>query len=71
MAHQSDDLPVHIQRVVLFQLVSRTSHKFQLVDRYAQNLEDGLQEQRVVLCAVLEGLNGGFAGIKETVKLQL
>jgi hypothetical protein len=50
------DLPVHIQSVVLFQLVRCTGDELELLDRDTEDLEDGFEEEGVVLCSVLEGL---------------
>lgn len=50
-------------------MVGCSSDKLQLLDRDTEGLEDSFEEEGVVLRPVLEGLEGGFVGIKETVQL--
>jgi hypothetical protein len=64
-----DNLPVHVQSVVLLQLVRCTSDKLELFNWNTECLEDSFEEERVVFRPVLEGLEGGFVGIEETVQL--
>jgi hypothetical protein len=52
-------------------LVRCTSDELELLDRDTESLEYSLEEERVVFCPVLEGLEGRFVGIKETVQLQV
>ena len=63
------NLPVHIQSVVFLQLVRCTSDKLELLNGDTEGLEDSLKEERVVLCTMLESLQGGLVGVKETVQL--
>jgi hypothetical protein len=65
------DLPVHIQSVVLLQLVRCTSDELELLNWDAEGLEYSFEEEGVVFCPVLEGLEGGFVGVEETVQLQV
>jgi hypothetical protein len=65
------DLPVHIQSVVLLQLVRCTSDELELLNWDAEGLEHSLQKEGVVFRSVLESLQGGFVGVKETVQLQV
>jgi len=71
LAHDRErvNLPVHVQSVVLLQLVGCSSDKLELLNRDTECLEDSFEEERVVLRPVLQGLEGGFVGIKETVQL--
>ena len=63
------NLPVHVQSVVLLQLVGCTGDKLELLNGNTECLEDSFKEERVILRPVLQGFEGGFVGIKETVQL--
>jgi hypothetical protein len=65
------NLPVHVQSVVLLQLVRCTSDELELLNWDAEGLEYSFEEEGVVFCPVLEGLEGGFVGVEETVQLQV
>jgi hypothetical protein len=65
------NLPVHVQSVVLLQLVRCTSDELELLNWDAEGLEYSFKEEGVVFCPVLEGLEGGFVGVEETVQLQV
>jgi hypothetical protein len=68
---QAAGSPVHVESVVLLQLVRCTSDKLELLDRDTEGLEHSLEEERVVFRSVLEGLEGGLVGVEETVQLQV
>jgi len=63
------NLPVHIQSVVFLQLVRCTSDELELLNGDTEGLEYSLEEERVVFRSVLESLQGGLVGVKETVQL--
>jgi len=63
------NLPVHIQSVVFLQLVRCPSDELELLNGDTEGLEYSLEEERVVFRSVLESLQGGLVGVKETVQL--
>jgi hypothetical protein len=65
------NLPVHVQSVIFLQLVRCTSDELELLDRDTEGLEHSFEEEGIVFCSVLKGLEGGFVGVKETVQLQV
>jgi hypothetical protein len=52
-------------------LVRCTSDELELLNWDAEGLEYSFEEEGVVFCPVLEGLEGGFVGVEETVQLQV
>jgi len=65
------NLPVHIQSVVLLQLVRCPSNELELLNGDTESLEYSFEEEGVVFRSMLESLEGRFVGIKETVQLKV
>jgi len=52
-------------------LVRGTSDELELLNGDTEGFEYSFKEERVVFRSVLESLEGGFVGVKETVQLQV
>ena len=61
------DSLVHVESVLGGKLVAATNDELEFLERDTESSQESLDEERVVLCAPLDLLEGRLAGVEESV----